>query len=299
MRYFEVTFHIMPFSEDVADVFSALLADEGFEAFDTHDHVLVAWVQQQYYSEEKLCRAIDAIPFPGTTVTYETQEAPDENWNKRWEEEVFKPIVIRDGRVEQSASTQALIAIHDTTHFDVPEAQYDICINPCQAFGTGSHETTRMILRQLLTMPMCGRRVVDAGTGTGILAIFCHQLGAENIVAYDIDEWSVRNTKENITLNGISKGIEVLHGDCSVLAGMKQNASLLIANINRNILLADMPYFAKNIEEGGELLLSGFYIDDVPMLIEAAGHLGFSLIGQSEDHGWAMLLLKKGNLPSQ
>lgn len=307
MKYFEVTFDITPYSSDVADVLCALLADEGFEAFEPSGNCLVAWIQQQQYSTEGLARAIAAIPFSGTIIQYRIAEAPDENWNKRWEEDGFKPIVIYDDATVHSATPHALVAIHDTMHLDVPEAQFDICISPCQAFGTGSHETTRMILRQLLSMPMHGRSVIDAGTGTGILAIFCHMLGAKDVMAYDIDEWSVRNALDNLALNGITDGVRVLLGDSSVLSLSNQyhdkslschstafpQVSLLIANINRNILLNDMPLFAESIEPGGELLLSGFYVTDVPMLVAEANRFGFSLCRQSEDQEWAVLLLKK------
>lgn len=307
MKYFEVTFDITPYSSDVADVLCALLADEDFEAFESSDNGLLAWIQQKQYSSEALTRAIGAIPFPDTTIQYRVAEAPDENWNKCWEEDGFKPIVIYDDATGHSATPHALITIHDTNHPNVPEAQFDIRISPCQAFGTGSHETTRMILRQLLAMPMHGRSIIDAGTGTGILAIFCRMLGAKNVMAYDIDEWSVRNALYNLTLNGITDGVQVLLGDSSVLSRSNQGhdesltyhstvfqqVSLLIANINRNILLKDMSLFAESVEPGGELLLSGFYVTDVPMLVAEASRLGFSLCRQSEEQEWAMLLLKK------
>lgn len=309
MKYFEVTFHITPYSGDAADVLCALLADEGFEAFDVSGQSLVAWIQQQQYSPDGPDRAIEMMPFPDIRITYQVTEAPDENWNRRWEQDGFHPIIIYDDAPAGTAERPALVTIHDTMHPDVPQARYDICISPCQAFGTGSHETTRMILRQLLTMPMHGRRVIDAGTGTGILAIFCRMLGAGEIVAYDIDDWSVRNARENLRLNGITHGVHVIHGDSSVLthpfqghervAMAHQRTSLLIANINRNILLGDMPVFAKSLNAEGELLLSGFYVTDVPMLLEEAGRFGFSLCHQAEDHEWAMLLLKKGKHTAQ
>lgn len=307
MKYFEVTFHIVPYNGDTADVLCALLADEGFEAFDTSDNGLKAWIQQQCYSAECMDRAIEAMPFPDAKITYSVSEAPDENWNRRWEEDGFKPIVIYDDATDCEASSHALVIIHDIMHPDVPRAEYDICISPCQAFGTGSHETTRMILRQLLSMPMRDRHVIDAGTGTGILAIFCRMLGAESVLAYDIDDWSVRNAQENMLLNGITNGVEVLLGDSSVLSLSCQSngkscscasfrqASLLIANINRNILLADIHVFAECLADDAELLLSGFYVSDIPLLLAEAKKYGFSLSHQAEDHDWAMLLLKKGN----
>ena len=293
MKYFEVKFTITPSSEDASDILSAMLADVGFEAFEPTPGGLSAWVQQAFFEPESISNVLETFPMPGIEISYIVEEAPDENWNQQWEEEGFRPIVISD-----EASDKALIVIHDTKHTDVSSAHYDIRIHPRQAFGTGSHETTRMILRQLLSIPMEGRRVIDAGTGTGILAIMCKMLGASHVLAYDIDEWSMDNAKANLLLNDITDGVDVLLGDSSVLAQSatpSQPSSLLIANINRNILLADMSVFAQSIEAGGYLLLSGFYVSDVPMLLQAASAYGFSLSHQQEDGEWALLLLKKGN----
>ena len=299
MKYFEVKFHITSAEVGIAsDILSALLADEGFETFEPTDDGLLAWVQQSIYSKEGVERAIGGFPLPDTRITYTVSEAPDENWNRQWEQEGFRPIVISDGY-------KPIIVIHDTAHDDVPEAQYDIRINPCQAFGTGSHETTRMIMRQLLAMPMSGRYVVDAGTGTGILAILCRMLGAAHVFAYDIDEWSVRNAKANLLLNDIHEAVEVHLGDSRVLPVQETLAeplaqaisfapTLLIANINRNILLADMPRFSDSLSPEGELLLSGFYTEDVPILLKEAENHGLHPILQSQDSNWALLLLKKG-----
>ena len=299
MKYFEVKFHITSAEVGIAsNILSALLADEGFETFEPTDDGLLAWVQQSIYSKEGVERAIGGFPLPDTRITYTVSEAPDENWNRQWEQEGFRPIVISDGG-------KPIIVIHDTAHDDVPEAQYDIRINPCQAFGTGSHETTRMIMRQLLAMPMSGRYVVDAGTGTGILAILCRMLGAAHVFAYDIDEWSVRNAQANLLLNDIHEAVEVHLGDSRVLPVQETLAepwaqaisfapTLLIANINRNILLADMPRFSDSLSPEGELLLSGFYTEDVPILLKEAENHGLHPILQSQDSNWALLLLKKG-----
>ena len=288
MKYYEIQFHIVPNSEIFTDVLSALLAEDGFEAFEPHDDGLLAWIQQSFFDKNLLDTTIQTFPLPNVDITYFIQEAPDENWNQQWEQEGFKPIIIEDNNATKS---QALIVIHDTNHLNVPVSRYNISINPCQAFGTGSHETTRMILRQLLDMPMKGRNVVDAGTGTGILSILCSMLGAENVFAYDIDEWSVRNAQSNLLLNGIESGVDVVLGDSSVLNG--KMASLLIANINRNILLADIPNFAKVVPVDGELLLSGFYTEDVALLLTKAEQYGFSLQNQINENNWSLLLLKK------
>ena len=302
MKYYEVAFAISPASEMASDILCDLLADEGFEAFENNADGLRAWIRQSSYDDEGVRRAIGIFPLQDTVITYSVSEAPDENWNRQWEQEGFSPIVIAD---DGSPDGSALIVIHDTSHTEVPKAVHDIKINPCQAFGTGSHETTRMILRQLLSMPMAGRYVVDAGTGTGILSILCHRLGAARVLAYDIDEWSVRNARENLLLNGIEEGVDVLLEDSSVLTGGRNDGdaavqegasarpSLIIANINRNILLADIPVFAACLPVDGELLLSGFYTADVPLIVDRAGEYGLSPVLQREDHDWAMLLLKK------
>lgn len=296
MKYFEVRFRINPNSEIASDILSALLADEGFEAFEQYDEGLLAWIQQSQYNKIRVDSVIDVFPLPETIISYDVFEAPDENWNRQWEQEGFRPIIIRETEEEDS---DVLISIHDTSHPDISQARYDIRINPCQAFGTGSHETTRMILRQLLTMPMSGRHVVDAGTGTGILAILCRMLGAAHVFAYDIDEWSVRNAQANLLLNDIHETVEVHLGDSSVLPRSGDTVSmpsptLLIANINRNILLADMPSFSACLSDEGELLLSGFYTEDVPVLLAHAAIHGFYPVYQSQDSNWALLLLKKG-----
>lgn len=309
MKYYEVTFLFSSSDEDAvseeaissgvaADLLSALLAEVGFEAFENSGSELHAWVQQSSFSDEKTALAIGELPLSGVSVTYSVAPAPDENWNRQWEQEGFHPIVIPD--VEDSSRT--LICVHDTRHTDFPSALYDICINPCQAFGTGSHQTTRMILRQLLHLPLHNASVVDAGTGTGILAILCHKLGASHVLAYDIDEWSVRNAESNLCLNNISSGVTILHGDSSVLTDFYVSSgyfgesvqsvslparceppSLIVANINRNILLADLPVFADSLSDGGTLLLSGFYMSDIPHLLSRAAELGLTLVGQTTD----------------
>lgn len=279
MKYYKVNYTIYPYSEDFADVLSALLCDIGFETFETTSTGLEAYIQQNLWNEDEAQALIASFPIPGTKLTFEVEEAEYANWNQQWEEEGFHPIVIEDK-----------IAVHDTRHTNIPDVEHDIIIAPCQAFGTGSHQTTRMILSQLYDMPLVGQKVVDAGTGTGILSIMSIQKGASYVFAYDIDEWSVRNTLDNFRLNNIpSDKTDVIEGDASVLEFV-QDVNLLIANINRNILLADMPAFTNCLAEGGKLLLSGFYIQDIPILVERAQELGLTLTSQRDEDGWAMLL---------
>lgn len=281
MRYYEVIFTIEPHLEAYADVLSVSLAEIGFESFVPTDNGLTAYIQQEQANAELLNKTIKDFPIQGVCIHYETTEAEYKDWNAVWEEEGFHPIIIDDN-----------IVIHDVKHSDVPNLPYDITISPKLAFGTGSHQTTRMILRELLTLNLEGKKVIDAGTGTGILSIMCMKRGAAEVFAYDIDEWSVENTKDNLLLNAIHNEVRVELGDSSVL-NKTNNADLIIANINRNILLNDLESFALKLDSKGLLLMSGFYSDDAPILIEAANRQGLTFVKEEFDENWCLLLLEK------
>lgn len=280
MKYYEVKFNISPYSEDAGDVLSALLADIGFETFYPSTDGLTAYIQQSLFREEELRGIVEEFIFPAVSLSYHVEEAPDEDWNQTWENEGFAPIVIDD-----------LLCVHDTKHTDVPPCRYDIIINPRMAFGTGTHPTTRQILHHLCSTPLQGKRIVDAGCGTGVLGILCALRGAQHIFSYDIDLWSVENTRINAQLNQVDN-LTVREGNVSVLP-QDSDYDLLVANINRNILLSDMPRFARALTADGRMLLSGFYEADAPMLIEKGKDLGFSPELQQSSDGWAMLLLRR------
>lgn len=281
MRYYEVNIIIEPYLEAYADAFSSSLAEIGFESFVSTDKGLTAYIQQDLYSEEIMNQTIEDFPIQGVQIRYEALEAEYTDWNAVWEEEGFHPIIIDDN-----------IVIHDVKHTDVPNLPYDIVISPKLAFGTGSHQTTRMIMRELSKLDLNGMRVIDAGTGTGILSIMCIKRGTSEVFSYDIDEWSVENTKDNLLLNGIQNKVHVELGDASVL-DKTNNADLIIANINRNILLNDLPSFCSKLNNKGLILISGFYTEDAPLLIEAANNQGLILKKEESDDNWCMLLLEK------
>ena len=295
MKYFEVTCEIRPFSQDAADVLSAMLAEIGFESFSVGEDALLAYIQQSVWSEAEMQQVVQGFCLPGVSISYAVAEAPDEDWNQVWEEEGFQPVVVSED-----------IVVHDVKHSDVPPATYDILITPRLAFGTGSHATTRLILRTLARLDLEGKHVIDAGTGTGILAIMAVKRGAASVFAYDIDEWSVENTKDNLLLNHLPPQdlkdlkdfkdlkvpcVVVACGDSSLLEGCEK-ADLLIANINRNILLQDLPRFAASLKPKGRMILSGFYLSDVPVLTEATVQHGFSLLQTENEGEWAMLLFE-------
>lgn len=280
MKYNEVIFKIKPLNEDFSDMLAGLLGEIGFETFVPSTEGLKAYIQQDLFSCDVLEECIANYPIPSVEILYSVEEAPDENWNQTWEEEGFKPIVIGKD-----------IAVHTTKHTDIPKVTFDILIHPCQAFGTGSHQTTRLILSTLKDMNLFHKFVVDAGTGTGILSIMAVKCGAEKVLAYDIDEWSVKNALSNAELNHVEKQVDVLLG-CADVLNDTNGVDLLIANINRNILMNDLPAFRKTLNPKGQIILSGFYTEDVPLLEEKAAQLGLVRIAIKEEDGWAMLLFE-------
>ncbi len=274
MKYLEFIFHTTPCNETVNDVLTALLGDAGFESFVERPDGIAAYIQANLYNEADLKQTIADYPLPDTGITYSYTEAEDKDWNEEWEKNFFQPIVIDDRCV-----------IHSTFHHDIPQAAYDIVINPQMAFGTGHHETTSLIIGELLDTDLQGKNVLDMGCGTSILAILARMRGAASCTAIDIDDWCVRNSLENIDLNHI-EGIQVYQGDASSLAD-KGPFDVVIANINRNILLADMGHYTARMNQGATLLISGFYTEDIPALQAEAERLGLRYDGQREKNRWA------------
>ncbi len=274
MKYLEVTFTTHPCNETVNDVVSALAGDIGFESFVECEGGIQAYIQQALFNKEVLDKMISEFPIPNAKVEYTVKEAEDKNWNEEWEKNFFQPIVIGDR-----------CCIHSTFHKDTPKTEYEILINPQMAFGTGHHETTSSIISELLDADLKDKSVLDMGCGTSILAILASMRGANPVTAIDIDDWCVNNSKDNIILNQINN-ITVELGDASLLKGRKP-FDVIIANINRNILLADMPQYAACMHADSELYMSGFYVQDIPVIREKAENLGMKFIHYREKNNWA------------
>ena len=281
MKYFEVDFTISPYSADASDVLAAMAGEAGFETFEETETGLKGYVQQSLFDVSVLKTALEDFPFEDTTISYDIREAEDRDWNEQWEQEGFEPIIISDNLI-----------IHDGRH--LPDSTPDIAIeiDAKLAFGTGTHETTRMICSTLLELQPKGR-VLDCGTGTGILSICALKLGAQEAIGYDIDEWSVDNARHNAVINQIDNRFTSLLGDASILNKVEGTFDLVMANINRNILLNDMPQFVSKMNADATLILSGFYTDDCQTLIEKAQTLGLTLQQQKEDQQWACLVLTR------
>lgn len=274
MKYLEFTFRTTPCTETANDVLSAVLGEVGFESFVEAPDGITAYIQKDLFNEVTLTEAISDFPLPDTQIRYTFQDAEDKDWNEEWEKNFFQPIVIGDRCV-----------IHSSFHHDAPKAEYDIVINPQMAFGTGHHETTSLIIGELLDSELQGKSLLDMGCGTSILAILARMRGATPCIAIDIDEWCVRNSLENIELNKVDN-ITVSQGDASALEG-KGPFDVVIANINRNILLNDMKQYVRCMHPGSELYMSGFYVDDIPVIQAEAARNGLYFVHHQEKNRWA------------
>ena len=269
MKYFVADFKIVCEAEQLQvarELLSAAACEAGFEAFEDSDEGLQGYVQRPMYDKEALDAAIADYMPDGVSVRYEVEEVPDQDWNQGWEDEGFEPIGVNENLV-----------IYDAKHTD-------------REMFAGDDGVMR-ILRRLLGMDVHGKSVLDCGCGTGILGITASRLGADPVLGYDIDEWSADNAQHNAALNGV-ENMDVLLGDASVLDNVEDRFDIVIANINRNILIADMPAFRVHMKEGAQLILSGFYEADVPMIEAAAKEQGLALCDVVTDEDWACALFK-------
>ena len=278
MDYIKVTFRLEKPEDYTADLLVAYLGEVGFESFEETTQGVIGYCPINLFEESEMKQVIAELP-GNAKIVYRVDTIADQNWNEEWEKNHFKPIEIK-----------GMCCIHSTDVALDKEFEYDIVINPCQSFGTGSHETTRLIVGMLLEMNLEGKAVIDMGCGTGILSIMAALRGAKGVVAIDIDPWSQRNAMENIALNGLDN-IEIHLGDASLLA--QYTAQLLLANINRNILLNDMQAYAKSIAPEGILIVSGFYKEDLPMIEAKAAEFGLEMMETREENNWVAAQFKK------
>lgn len=289
MKYYAIKFNIQT-SDELMQIAKDLLTDcsaeAGCESFEETDNGIIAYAQQEVWDKEEMDSQIESFPLEDTKITYTIEEAEDKDWNQCWEDEGFDPITV-DNK----------IVIYDAKHTTLDElcsftdkAPIAIAIDAKLAFGTGTHQTTRMIVSTLLHSDIEGKRVLDCGCGTGILGITASKLGAQEVVGYDIDEWSVENTRHNAEINKV-ENMDVLHGDSTVLNHISGVFDIVLANINRNILLQDMHQFRDVMAGNSKLILSGFYEEDVPLLLEKAKELGLEEYGRKTDTNWCCLAL--------
>lgn len=280
MKYYETEFIIKgdeSLMQDSRDILAAMAGEVGYESFEDTDSGLKGYIQQDALDEDELAMMIKDFPFDGMTVTYSTREAEYRDWNEQWENEGFEPIFITDNCV-----------VHDGRHLPDGPVGTMVEIDAKLAFGTGTHETTKMVARHLIETNPKGKRVLDCGCGTGILGIIALKLGAESVVGYDIDEWSADNARHNAVINGVGDYYEARLGDAGILDA-SLSFDIILANINRNILIADMPIWQPLLNKGGRLIISGFYSSDVDALIAKASTLGLALESRHNDGEWECL----------
>lgn len=255
-----------------ADILVAQLEDTPFESFIETEEGLSAYIKKENWHENVL-ESVDIFSLPGFTVEYTVEEIDQVNWNEEWEKN-FEPIEV-DGKCYVRAP------FHEKK-----DVEFDIVIEPKMSFGTGHHETTFMMIQHLLETDVTGMKTLDMGCGTAILAILAEMKGAKPIDAIDIDNWCYLNSIENAERNNCSQ-ISVYEGDASLLDG--RNYDLIIANINRNILLQDMEQYVKCLNTGGTLLLSGFYEEDIPYIDEACTSRGLKFEKKHQKNNWVAL----------
>lgn len=277
MNYKEVTFDLTQADDFIPDVLAAQLSDVGFESFVHEKDKLLAYCPENLFSETAMQKALSGFPIL-LEIPYQIRDIREQNWNEEWEKNSFKPIIINNKCVVHSPKTK----------FD--NFNFDIIIDPYLAFGTASHETTQLIIKQMLEMDFSNKSVLDMGCGTGVLSILAAKLNAKDITAIDIDKFSYENTIHNAELNNI-KNINVRLGDASLLHDM--NFDIILANINRNILLRDMHYYCNVLKNKGLILFSGFFIDDEKIIEETAQKLGLQKISEATQNNWAVIIYEK------
>lgn len=278
--YKEVNLNLHPCSEDMTDLLAANLAEIGYESFVPSDSGLTAYIPLAQFDRHALDTVIDDFPML-CQIEAECSTVEGRDWNEEWERNYFKPIIVGGSCV-----------IHSSFHTDVPQADYDIVIDPKMAFGTGHHATTSLMIEQILKIDLQGCKVIDMGTGSGILAILCAMRGAETIIAVEIDEAAYVNAIENCGLNNVAQLINIRHGDVSTIREIR-DADILLANINRNIITHDLPEYAASVRKDGMLAFSGFYEQDIPVVRSAAERCDLHFIESFTKDNWAATLFMK------
>ncbi|WP_026950700.1 50S ribosomal protein L11 methyltransferase [Algoriphagus mannitolivorans] len=263
--------------EEFREILIAELAEIGFDSFLETEEGIDAYAQEADFDREEFQRVIEGYQ-EAAEISLTEGKMPKVNWNQEWEKN-YDPISVDD-----------LVYVRASFHESKPGFRHEIVINPKMSFGTGHHATTFQMLKHQGRLDHAGKRVLDVGSGTGILAIMAHLLGASAVEAFDIDDWCVENGNENFDLNGLSTrmGLGTIRD-----VNPQGPFDIVLANINKNVLLDEMQIYAELLEPQGYLLLSGFYSEDIQDLLEVAKPLGLELLESSTKDNWAALILQK------
>lgn len=278
MNYIEVKFKCEPNNEVVTSILSADLGEVGFESFVEDEQGLTAYIQEENFNENAIGSIISNFAIEAS-LSFSYKLIEDRDWNEEWEKNYFKPLIIDDKCIIQS-----------TFHKIPPTYEYNIFIDPKMAFGTGHHQTTELMIREILKEDFKGKSVLDMGCGTAILAILASMKGADPIIAIDIDKWAYDNAMENLNLNNIDN-IKVEIGGAELLGN--ETFDVILANINRNILLNDIHRYASVLNTGGVLYMSGFYVEDIPAIKEECEKHNLSFAYNTEKENWVAVKFTK------
>lgn len=277
MNYIEYTFQVNP-KHPFTDILVAQLAEIGFESFCETENGVQAYIQEAEHGNDIL-KGIEILNNPGDSViTFEQKTIPQQNWNSLWESN-FDPV-----KVGMECMVRAPF------HEKHVGFKFDIVIDPKMSFGTGHHDTTMLMIEEVLKLNMTRKRVLDMGCGTAVLAILAAKMDAEKIVAIDNEDWAYRNAMENCATNHCQQ-ILVIHGNAHNIPN--NSFDYILANINKNVLLADMEHYYTHLSTDGRLLISGFFIHDIPQLKAHAESLGLKLLTQVESNSWACVVFEK------
>jgi ribosomal protein L11 methyltransferase len=270
MEYVELICHPSP-GEYTADLLVGMLADAGFESFTENENgTISAFIQSPLYTPALTSR-LSSDEFSEYLDSFLVERIADQNWNAVWESQ-YEPVLI-DNRC----------MVRAPFHPQPAGVEFDIVIMPKMSFGTAHHETTKLMIQYLLSMQVSGKSLLDMGSGTAVLAILARMKGAFPVSAIDNDEWAYNNALENVQSNNFAD-IEVLLGDSSSLKGKKYD--IILANINRNILLNDIPFYTESLNAGGKLFMSGFYSEDLPLIEAKANETGLRIMSHRIDNNW-------------
>ena len=280
-EYIEVAVKITPFSEENAEIVTAEVSELPFESFTMEDPYLKCYIQKELYDQQALKVMLSGMDDYGFDVEFSSNLMPAVNWNAVWESQ-FTPIIV-DG----------LCTIKASFHEGLPRTRYNITIDPKMAFGTGHHQTTYMMCRALLSNEdaVRGKVVMDMGCGTAVLAILAAKMKASHVYGIDIDAIAAISAYDNARLNRVGKVIETYCGDASLL--QRNSYDVLLANINRNILLQDIPTYALCLHKEGLLFVSGFYMEDMPMIVGMAQNSGLEYVSHDSIDNWCCIKFVK------
>ncbi|MCC5931956.1 MAG: 50S ribosomal protein L11 methyltransferase [Cyclobacteriaceae bacterium] len=274
MKYLKITFKC---EEAVSELLIAMLSELDYDSFEETECELLAYVKEDLFSQSSLDKILNSDGFD--KILYQVENLEEKNWNEEWERN-FQPVIIDE-----------TVKIRASFHAADPKYQYDIVIDPKMSFGTGHHETTSLMISSQLAIDHKNKRILDLGTGTGILSIMASKLGSACIVATDIDEWCIENSLENFKLNSVSQ-FELKKGTISSFK-LDGYFNIILANINKNVLIEEIPFYTNYLSANAFLLLSGFYERDIEDIRSVAEKAGLQFLKKSVKNHWSCLLFSK------